>query len=75
MTGWLIAQTDVDLVTWIRDAGSLGLLALAVVAFMRRWVVPGPTHDEVIAERDRALNALEKYSEIAQRALESAERK
>lgn len=76
MTWWgLLAQaTSTDpLLEWLARAGSLGILAAAVVAFLRGWIVPGRTHDRVREERDRALEVMYRQVEVAQRALEAAE--
>ena len=72
-----LAQSSVPdpLVDWLSRAGALGILAAAVVAFLRGWIVPGKTHDRVREERDRALEIMYKQSEIAMRALEAAEEK
>ncbi len=70
----LIAQAANDpLLEWLSRAGSVGILAAAVVAFLRGWIVPGRTHDRVREERDRALEVMYKQAEVAQRALEAAE--
>lgn len=69
----LLAQTPPDpLLEWLSRAGSLGILASAVVAFLRGWIVPRGTHERVLAERDRALELSEKQNAIAWRALEAA---
>lgn len=61
------------LLQWLSSAGSLGILAAAVLAFLRGWVVSGAAHARVLAERDRALEMVYKQADIAQRALEAAE--
>jgi len=61
------------LLQWLSSAGSLGILAAAVLAFLRGWVVSGSAHARVLAERDRALEMVYKQANIAQRALEAAE--
>lgn len=75
MTSWtLLAQAAGDpLLEWLSRAGSVGILAAAVVAFLQGWIVPGKTHDRVREERDRALEIMYKQAEVAQRALEAAE--
>lgn len=60
---------------WLSRAGSLGILAFAVLAFLRGWIVPGSRYEEAIKERDRALELVYKNAEIAQRAIEAAERR
>lgn len=42
------------LLTWLSNAGALGILAFAVIAFLRGWVVPGSAFTRVLAERDEA---------------------
>ena len=72
----LLAQTSGDpLIDWLSRAGSVGILAVAVIAFLRGWVVPGSVADQLRVERDRALELVYKQAEVAQRALEAAERK
>lgn len=84
MFEWLAQEPDLG--PWVERGGIIGLLALAVLSFMREWLVTGATYrrslsdcervvQQAIADRDRALDALDKYSQIAQRALEAAERK
>lgn len=63
------------LLEWLSRAGGFGVMALAVLAFLRGWIIPGKRYDEVVAERDRALELVYKNAELAQRALEAAERK
>jgi hypothetical protein len=65
-------STD-PLLQWLSSAGSLGILAAAVLAFVRGWVVSGAAHQRVLSERDRALAMVYKQAEIAERALEAAE--
>lgn len=73
---WLLFQTANDpLIDWLSRGGSLGILAAAVVAFMRGWVVPGSVANQLRDERDRALELVYKQAEVAQRALEAAERR
>jgi len=66
-------QTD-PLLQWLSSAGSLGILAAAVLAFLRGWIVSGAAHMRVIEERNRAMELVYKQADIAQRALENAER-
>ena len=61
------------LLQWLSNAGSLGILAAVVLAFVRGWVVTGAAHGRVLAERDRAIEMVYKQADIAQRALEAAE--
>lgn len=73
---WLLFQTANDpLIDWLSRGGSLGILAAAVIAFMRGWVVPGSVANQLRDERDRALELVYKQAEVAQRALEAAERR
>lgn len=78
--------TNDPVVTWLTQGGSVGILALAVVSFMRGWIVPGSalkqsqedcreSFQRVREERDRALEQVYKLAEISQRAVEAAERK
>jgi hypothetical protein len=63
------------LLQWLTNAGSLGILAAAVLAFLRGWIVPGSVAEELRQERDRALELVYKQADVAQRALEAAERR
>jgi hypothetical protein len=73
---WLLFQTAQDpLIDWLSRGGSLGILAAAVIAFLRGWVVPGSVANQLRDERDRALELVYKQAEVAQRALEAAERR
>lgn len=74
--GYLLAQVASDpLLEWLSRAGGFGILAAAVVAFLRGWIVPGSVANQLREERDRALELVYKQAEIAHRALEAAERK
>ncbi len=67
-------QGSDPLLQWLSNAGSLGILAAGVLAFLRGWIVSGTAHARVLAERDRCQDMLYKQADIAQRALEVAER-
>lgn len=43
------------------------LLLGIVIGFMKGWIVPGPTHDRVVKERDQYLAAATRGMELAQR--------
>src|SRR4051812_38318664 len=45
------------------------VLAAAVIAFLKGWLVPGKEHQRVIEERDRAIAANEKRAEEDRRLL------
>jgi hypothetical protein len=62
------------LLQWLSNAGSLGILAAAVLAFLRGWIVSGAAHMRVVEEKNRALELVYKQADITQRALETAER-
>jgi hypothetical protein len=59
---------------WLSNAGSLGILASAVVGFLRGWIVSGTAHRRVLAERDRAMELVYKQAELTARALRVTER-
>ena len=61
--------------TWLTQAGSIGILAAAVIAFLRSWVVPGSEYRRVCRERDQALEQVSKIADISLRTLEAMERK
>lgn len=72
----LLAQTSGDpLIDWLSRAGAFGVLTAAVIAFLRGWIVPGSVAEQLRSERDRALELVYKQAEVAQRALEAAERR
>ena len=71
---WLLAQATTDpTLEWLSRAGALGILASAVIGFLRGWIVPGRAYEQVQEERDRALELVYKQAELTQRALEAAE--
>lgn len=73
---WPLFQVaDDPLIDWLSRGGSIGILTAAVVAFLRGWIVPGSVANQLRDERDRALELVYKQAEVAQRALEAAERK
>lgn len=87
--GFVLAAGETSgnpLLDWLIQAGATGVLALAVVAFLRGWVVPGAAarreieqaqrETELIrAERDRALELVYTQAELTQRAIDlSAEK-
>ena len=72
---WLAVASQDPLLEWLSRAGSIGILAFAVLAFLRGWIVPGAVAEQLRDERDRALELVYKQAEVAQRALEAAERK
>jgi O-antigen ligase len=71
----IVAQTSGDpLLDWLSRAGALGVLAAIVIAFLRGWVVTGAEAERLRGDRDRALDLVYKQAELAQRALDTAER-
>jgi hypothetical protein len=72
---WLLSQAAEgggsfpDLVHWLPTAGATGVLAFLVVALMRGWLVPGPTHDRVVVERNRLLELALTSTRAADRAV------
>jgi len=71
----LFQSADDPLIEWLSRGGSLAILSAAVIAFLRGWIVPGAVANQLRDERDRALELVYKQAEVAQRALEAAERK
>ncbi len=69
-----MAEGTDPLLQWLSNAGSLGILAAAVVAFLRGWIVSGAAHQRVLKERDRAMELVYKQADIAERALRASER-
>lgn len=71
----ILGQSSGDpLLDWLSRAGALGVMAAVVVAFLRGWIVTRTEADQLRADRDRALDLVYKQAELAQRALEVAER-
>jgi hypothetical protein len=55
---------------WFTDPEKIGIITLlfgAVVGFMKGWIVPGPTHDRVVKERDKYLDMATRGMELALR--------
>ena len=77
MLSWLLqaATTGDPALDWLTRAGSAGILAFAVIAFLKGWIVPGRELDQCRHERDRALELVYKLAETSERALEVAEKK
>lgn len=71
----LIAETSSPDWAWLTQAGSAGILAAAVLAFIRGWIVSGSQYREVCAQRDKALEQVFKLADISSRAIEAVERK
>jgi hypothetical protein len=67
--------TSDPIIQWLTQGGSVGILAAAVVSFQRGWIVPGSAYRQVREDRDKALELVYKQAEIAQRAVEAAERR
>ncbi len=67
-------STD-PLLQWLSNAGALGILAAACVAFLKGWIVPRATYERALAEKDRAMELVYKQAEVAEQALRTAERK
>jgi hypothetical protein len=68
-------QNSTDpLLQWLSNAGALGILAAACVAFLKGWIVPRATYERALAEKDRALELVYKQADVAQKALEAAEK-
>lgn len=61
-------------VEYIRDAGSVGILAFFLVQFFRGKIHSDNEFQRVVNERDRALDLVYKQADIAERALEAAKR-
>lgn len=64
------AAANDPLLDWLSRAGSLGILAAAVVSFLRGWIVSGKAYEEVRLERDRALDLVYKQAGLANRAVD-----
>jgi hypothetical protein len=71
----VIAATAQPDWTWLTQAGSVGILAAIVIAFMKGWIVSGTQYDELRQQRDKALEQVFKLADAAQRTIEAAERR
>lgn len=70
------AATSGDpLLDWLSRAGALGVMATAVVAFARGWIVSGKAYEQVRAERERALELVYAQAQLAHKAVSAAERR
>jgi len=56
----------------LKNPTVIGLLAVAVVAFWREWVVPGTRYEKVIAERDRFIDIAIRARDITAKSLDVA---
>jgi hypothetical protein len=60
--------TPVDAVDWGQVFKEYGLPLTMLIAFgtsiLRGWLVPGPTHEDVKKQRDRALDQVYKLAAI-----------
>lgn len=54
--------------------GMIGLLSLAVLAFMRGWVVTGPQYEAMRKERDEFKEMVVRAADTADRALKVAQK-
>lgn len=52
--------------------GAYAILIGLVIGFIKGWLVPGTTHDRVVAERDRYLEMATRGMELAQRVADVA---
>lgn len=71
LINWVYASSGDPLVDFLRAAGPVGILAWAVVSFMRGWIVPGSAFDRAIEERDRALQVQQDAITITRKALDA----
>lgn len=53
-----------EIIQGFLQLGAAGLCALAVVALVREWVVPGSTYKRTLAERDAAYTRLDRMADI-----------
>lgn len=67
------AETGNPLVDWLAQGGSIGILAVVVVLFLRGKIVPGSELEKVRAERDRAMDLVFQLAQTARRAVEVGE--
>jgi hypothetical protein len=68
----LILGADDPLLIWLTKGGAVGILAAAVVAFLRGWVVSGTEYKRVCDERDKALELVYRNAGVAQRAVDAS---
>lgn len=67
-------MTPDDFTHLLDQGGTLALLAIALVAFWRGWIVPGRDFDRMVVERDRAIQDRDRWQEAAFRSLQLGER-
>lgn len=72
---WLGADAPDPLLQWLVSAGGTGVLALAVVAFLRGWVVPGSTHERVLSERDRLFSIVTETGQVADKTIDISQQR
>jgi hypothetical protein len=71
---WLLAQSPPSpdpLIDWLTRAGMVGVLAVAIVGFIRGWIVSGSEHKRVMDERDRAVELVYRQADLAARAVDA----
>lgn len=69
---WLAQTTNdtLDVAQWIAKAGPTAILAFVIVGFLKGWIVTGRAHDQMRAERDRALELVYKQAGLTERAVD-----
>lgn len=71
----LSATTSPPEWTWLTQAGSVGILAAGVIAFVKGWIVSGSQYSKVEQQRDKALEQVYRLAEAQQRTIEATERR
>ena len=62
-----------DVLTVIRDGGAIGALGFITFAFIKGWIVPGHTYQDIIQDRDDWKEMALSGANAAERALDMAE--
>ena len=63
----------VEVISWIRDGGIIGLLVLIVLGSVRQWWVPGWHYRQTLQERDEWRNLAMRGTEHTEKSLTVAE--
>lgn len=52
----MLAQTDAGSFSSLLTALNIGLAGVGLIAFVKRWIVPGGAYEEIRKDRDRLLD-------------------
>lgn len=70
LAAYLFAQADAQtLFDVVSKGGAVGVLVIAVVAFVQGWIVPGKLFTRAIGERDEALAEIARLRSLYDRVI------